>query len=146
VSKLLTVLYEVAEIRVCCQRVHDERFGLSPRRVLQAITGKVQEDAAEQCAELERLAERLGRARLALNAVDADDIAIRRGIEINDTLRSYVDALDQSINRLDRLCRHVNKVPAGAGADDSALRVAYDAALQHQKRLATRLNELISTL
>jgi hypothetical protein len=146
VSKLLTVLYEVAEIRVCCQRVHDERFGLSPRRVLQAITGKGPQGAAEQCAELEHLADRLRRARVALHGVTAEDIAIRRGTEINDTLRRYVDALEELIDRLAQLYQHVDREPAGTVADDTALRAAYDAALQHQKRLAGHLNELVSTL
>jgi small-conductance mechanosensitive channel len=146
-SKLLTVLYEVAEIRAGCQRVHDERFGLSARSVLRAITGRPSGTPAAQCAELRHLAERLEQARERLDELEAEDLAIRSGHEINATLRDYVSALARSLSDLEQLCRHEHAVPAAPAGDDSApLKVAYDDALQQQKRLATRLNALISGL
>lgn len=146
-SKLLSVLYEVAEIRAGCQRVHDERFGLSPRSVLRALSGKPPGQSAAQCVELRRLGERLDEAVGRLDELDADDLAVRRGQEINETLRAYAGALTVSLEGLERLCRQEHVMPAAPAGDDSTpLKVVYDDALQQQKRLAARLNALISTL
>jgi hypothetical protein len=146
-SKLLTVLYEVAEIRVGCQRIHDERFGLSPRSVLHALAGRPRDAVAAQCAELRRLTNRLHEVQRRLDELDAEDLAIRRGHEIDATLRDYVAALDRSLGGLERLCRHGHAAPAAPAGDDSVpLKVVYDDALQQQKRLAVRLNALIATL
>lgn len=146
-SKLLTVLYEVAEIRSSCQLVHDERFGLSPRSVLRAIAGRSPGESAAQCAELRRLSERLEDARGRLDELDAEDLAVRRGQEIHETLRAYASALAVSLDGLEQLCRYEHATPAAPAGDDSApLKVVYDDALQQQKRLAARLNALISSL
>lgn len=145
-SQLLSVLYEVAEIRSGCQRVHDERFGLSPRRIMRVITRRPLEPAV-QCAELAQLKQRLEHADRRLQHLDAEDLSIRRGAEIQATLRAYVDALRASLSGLERLCRHEHAKPTLPAGDDSApLKVAYDDALQQQKRLAGRLNALIATL
>ncbi|NBD95983.1 MAG: hypothetical protein GVY11_05855 [Gammaproteobacteria bacterium] len=146
-SKLLALLYEVAEIRNRCQKVHDDRFGLSARAVLRALTGGTVLASTAQCAELERLRERLAQARQRLDALDDEDLAVRRGEEISVTLREYASALERSLRGLEQLCRHARARPAAPAGDDSVpLRVAYDDALQQQKRLAGRLNTLIASL
>lgn len=146
-SKLLAILYDVADIRTGCQQVHDERFGLSLRRVLGALGGGATGTSAAQCARLQRLRERLLRARQELDALDKEDLAVRRGQEICDTLREYAEALDRSLGGLEQLCRHERALPSAPAGDDAApLKVLYDDALQHQKRLAIRLNALISSL
>jgi small-conductance mechanosensitive channel len=146
-SKLLAILYDVADIRTGCQQVHDERFGLSLRRVLGALRGGARANSAAQCARLQRLRERLEEARRSLDALDDEDLSVRRGLEIRDTLREYATALARSLTGLEQLCRHERALPvAPAGDDTAAIKVLYDDAIQHQKRLAVRLNALISSL
>jgi hypothetical protein len=143
-SKLLSVLYEVAEIRAGCRRVHDERFGLSPRTVLRALSGRASDASASQCAELRHLSARLEQARTRLEQLDAEDLAIRQGDEINQTLCDYVEVLSRSLANLEALCAQALVEPAGH--DLVQLKVAYDDVLQQQKRLAARLNALIERL
>lgn len=146
-SNLLSVLYEVAEIRAGCRRVHDERFGLSPRTVLRVLSGRASGASASQCAELQHLRARLEQARTRLEHLDAEDLAIRQGEEINQTLCEYVEVLARSLATLEALCGHDSAQPAAsAGGDLVRLKVAYDDALQQQKRLAARLNALIERL
>jgi small-conductance mechanosensitive channel len=146
-SKLLAVLYEVAEVRAGCQHVHDERFGISPRSIVKAMLGRPPGTSAAQCEELERLRTRLEQGTRRLDALDAEDLAIRCGHEIHEALRDYVQALDRSLIALEQLCRHEQTRPAAPAGDDSApLKVVYDDALQQQKRLAARLNALIAGL
>jgi hypothetical protein len=146
-SKLLALLYEVAEIRNGCQKVHDDRFGLSARSVLRALTGGTVRASAAQCAELQRLRERLAKARQGLDTLNDEDLAVRRGEEISGTLSEYASTLERSLSGLEQLCRHDDSRPAAPAGDDSVpLRVAYDDALQQQKRLAARLNTLIASL
>lgn len=146
-SKLLTVLYEVADIRAACQRVHEERFGLSPRRILNLIAGRPAGTATAQCTELRYLARRLEVAQQRLDDLEAEDLEIRRGREIDETLRLYIAALGRSVAGLEQLCRYQRAAAVAPAGDDAApLKVAYDDALQQQKRLAVRLNALIISL
>jgi len=146
-SKLLTVLYEVAEIRAGCQRVHDDRFGLSPRNVLRAIVGRQPVVSSANGAELRRLQEQLTEARLQLDELTAEDLAIRSGHEINAVLRDYIETLGHALEALEGLCGQEARNPSLPGGDDSApLKIVYDDALQHQKQLAGRLNALVAAL
>ncbi len=146
-SKLLAVLYEVAEIRAQCQQVHNDRFGLSLCGMLRALRGTQTERTAAQCAELERLRSRLERAAEQLDALDERDLAVRCGREISETLGEYIHALDRSVAGLEHLCSHPNPKPALPTGDDSVpFKVVYDDALQRQKQLAVRLNALIAGL
>ncbi|WP_295544390.1 hypothetical protein [uncultured Thiohalocapsa sp.] len=79
--------------------------------------------------------------------MDEEDLDVRRGDEISGTLREYASTLECSLTGLEQLCRHDHARPAAPAGDDSVpLRIAYDDALQQQKRLAARLNTLIASL
>jgi hypothetical protein len=150
-SKLLKVLYEVAEIRCRYHRIHETVFGFSPRRLLRTLhrNSPTDERAADE-RELERILERLHASREDLAALSAEDISIRRGREIQASLAAYVDALAESGEKLRELC--VLQQPTDAHEDAeyhnalNTLKVAYDDAVQYHKRLARHLNELIATL
>ena len=148
-SKLLKTLYDVAEIRCGYNRVHEEMFGFSARRLLQSMHPPVSNRSANWANELEQLTSRLAMARQELIQLDQADLAIRGGREIQGTLIAYIDALTESNVRLRALCddRHGDDNASAAAKNKlrTELKIAYDDAVQYHKGLGAQLNKLIST-
>jgi hypothetical protein len=149
-SKLLKVLYEVAEIRCRYHRTHEAVFGFSPRRLLRTLHRSPTNERAAEERELDRILERLHGSREDLAALGPEDLSIRRGREIQASLVAYVDALAASGGKLRELCELQQRT--GANEDPlyhnelNTLKVAYDDAVQYHRRLGRHLNELIATL
>lgn len=146
-SRLFTLLYEVAGVRAQYLGVHDELFGVSARKLVRAFRRAGPGDRAAQHQLLERLLERLDATRKELVTLNNTETAIRRGAEIRDALEAYVAALAETIGIM-------RKILAAKEQDDGPddpnewrlrdLRVAYDDAMQYHKRMGAALNKLIS--
>jgi hypothetical protein len=149
-SSLLKLLYDVAEIRCRFHSIHEEAVGFSARRFLRSIHRTASEAPEDREAELERLLRLLEAAHEDLNMLGEQDLSIRRGREIRDALISYVEALTKSSTSLKAICEHSRLDPGvnaiGNRDELTALKVSYDDAVQYQKRLGKRLNELIESL
>jgi hypothetical protein len=149
-SRLLKMLYDVAEIRCRYHRVHEEVVGFSARRFLRSINPAASDATKARKAELDRLLLRLEAAREDLHRLGEHDLSVRRGREIRDALTHYVEALAKSSASLKELCEYSKPetdAPDVGNRDQlTALKVAYDDAVQYQKRLGKRLNELIESL
>ncbi len=144
-SQLIRILYEVSRLRDHYEGVHRTLCGLSPQRLIAVLHGK----PAQQQAQLENLREirqQLHRAQGELGGMSGEEIArVRRGREIHPALANYVAALLESTDRLEILCRLELSTGEGAAPRDQA-KIAYDDAVQHHRRLASRLNQLIRIL
>lgn len=149
-SKLLKVLYDVAEIRCRYHGIHEAVFGFSPRKLLRTLNRPVEGDQQAEAQELDRLLSRLYSAGTDLESLSEEDLSVRRGHEIRRALLDYVEALTESSNRLKALCelpqRAEDRANAEFGNRQAALKVVYDDAMQYHRRLGARLNQLISTL
>jgi len=108
-SKLFKVLYDIADIRCRYQRIHEEVFGFSARRILKSLQGAASGTSSAQSVELDRLLSRLDAAQQDLDHLGEEDLSIRRGGEIQSALMAYARALSQSnVGRL-RRCRAVSE-------------------------------------
>jgi hypothetical protein len=146
-SRLFTLLYEVAGVRAQYLGVHEELFGVSARKLVRAFRRTGPKDSATQHQLLERLSERLDATRNELGTLSNTQTAIRRGAEIRDALDAYVSALAETIGIMRQI------LAAKDHGDDPEdpnewrlrdLRVAYDDSMQYHKRLGAALNKLIS--
>jgi len=149
-SSLLKLLYDVAEIRCRFHSVHEEVVGFSARRFLRSIHRATSDARGARHAELDRLLLRLEAAREELQRLEEQDLSIRRGREIRNALVDYVEALAKSSMSLKAICEHSRLDPDDTADGNhnqlAALKVSYDDAVQYQKRLGKRLNELIESL
>jgi Mg2+ and Co2+ transporter CorA len=147
-SKLFKVLYDIADIRCRYQRIHEEVFGFSARRILKSLQGAASGTSSARSVELDRLLSRLDAAQQDLDHLGEEDLSIRRGGEIQSALMAYARALSQSNASLKAFCEFRQSIKGSEEDHErlNTLKVAYDDAVQYQKRLGRRLNELISSL
>lgn len=149
-SKLVKIVYDVAQIRGCYLRVHEEIFQLSTR-ILVRVLNRGKPDARDrEAAAIDQLVQRLENAQSELEDLDESDLSVRRGGEIRTALADYVIALTESVQFL----RSISELLQQRDTKDQrydpdhlqGLKVNYDDALQHHKRLGARLNALIAAL
>ncbi len=145
-SNLVKLLYDMAALKGDYQQLHDELFGLSPRRLLFLLRPKARQGVEGRIGLLIGRLEALGED---MRRLTPEDLAIRRGQELRQALESFAQALGETLRQLEML--HVAEASAvtTAGPVLTSGRgplAAYDDALQHQRQLGARLNELIVDL
>jgi len=149
-SKLVKVVCDVAQIRGRHLQVHDEIFHLSAREMMRFLSRGKPDAESRGAAELDLLLQRLGTAQSELGELDESDLSIRRGGEIQAALADYVTALTESVQLLRSISEHSWRRATKNEHYDPGhlqqLKVNYDDALQHHKRLGVRLNALIAAL
>ena len=150
-SKLVKAVYDVARIRGRYLRVHDAIFHLSARKLVRVLNlGRPKDAHGSGTTELEQLLQRLQIAQTELENLDESDLSVRRGREIQTELADYVSALTESVQILKSISEHLRQRDTKSELYDperlQGLKVDYDDAMQHHKRLGARLNTLIATL
>lgn len=149
-SKLVKVVYEVAGVRGRYLRVHDKIFQLSARKLVRALNPGRPDADASGTTELGQLLQQLQAAQTELEDLDESDLLVRRGREIQTELADYVLALTESVRILKSIYELLQQRETTNKLYDSGrlqgLKVDYDDAMQHHKRLGARLNTLIATL
>lgn len=149
-SKLVKVVYDVAGIRGRYARVHGETFHLSARKLVRVLNLGTPDAHGSGATELGQLLQRLQAAQTELVDLDEGDLSVRRGREIQTELAGYVLALTESVRILRSISELLQQRDTKNKTYDSgrlqSLKVDYDDAMQHHKRLGTRLNTLIATL
>ena len=143
-SQLIRILYEVSQLRNRYEGAHRNLCGLSPQRLIAVLHGKQAQQA--QLENLREIRQQLRHKQGELERLDAEEIArVRRGREIRPALSDYISALLASMDRLEILCRLA--LDAGeAETSRGQAKIAYDDAVQHHRRLASQLNQLIRIL
>lgn len=149
-SKLVKVVCDVASVRGRYLRVHDEIFHLSARKLVRVFNLARPDAQGSGTAELELLLQRLRIAQTELEDLDENDLSVRQGKDIKTELADYVIALTESVQILRSISELMRQQAAKNQLYDhgrlQALKVDYDDAMQHHKRLGARLNALIATL
>lgn len=149
-SKLVKVVYDVAGVRGRYLRVHDETFHLSARKLVRILHIGRRDTHGGGMTELDLLLQRLRNAQSELDNLDESDLSVRRGPEIRSELEGYVTALIESVELLRSISELLRQRETKDRLYDSGrlqhLKVNYDDAMQHHKRLGARLNALIATL
>jgi hypothetical protein len=152
-SQLIDLTYAVSPLRSRFVEVHQEVFGLSLARVGSLFRKDDDKQWASREAELDRLLSELSKIREQAIQLPPADLPKRAGIEIRKALLNYTGALAESIHKLRDICQHHRADMPGihpqARDNETASRadrIAYDDALQYQRHLGSRLNELLSTI
>jgi hypothetical protein len=143
-SNLVKLLYDMAALKADYQRLHDEIFGLSARRLLFLLRPKARRGVEDR---INLLISRLDALGEDMRGLTAEDLAIRRGQELRQALEVFAQALGETLRQLEalRLARTPSATVAGPTTGRGPL-ATYDDALQHQRQLGARLNELIVDL
>ncbi|NCA88638.1 MAG: hypothetical protein EOM92_06890 [Gammaproteobacteria bacterium] len=143
-SNLVKLLYDMAALKADYQRLHDEIFGLSARRLLFLLRPKARRGVEDR---INLLISRLDALGEDMRGLTAEDLAIRRGQELRQALEVFAQALGETLRQLEalRLARTPSATAAAPTTGRSPL-ATYDDALQHQRQLGARLNELIVDL
>lgn len=145
-SNLVKLLYDMAALKADYQRLHDDLFGLSARRLLFLLRAKARQGVEGRISLLIGRLDDLGKD---MQHLTTEDLAIRRGQELRQALEAFAQALGKTLRQMEALClarataTAVEGRPTGGGRSPLA---AYDDALQHQRQLGARLNELIVDL
>ena len=143
-SNLVKLLYDMAALKADYQQVHDELFGLSTRRLLFLLRPGARQTVA---GRVNLLISRLDGLRADMRRLTAEDLAIRRGQELRLALEDFSLALGETLSQLEAL--RLARATSGPGPTRATVRpplAAYDDALQHQRQLGARLNDLIVDL
>lgn len=149
-SKLVKIVYDVAGIHGRYRCVHNEIFHLSARKLVRFLNPDLRDLYTSQASVLDGLLQQLNQTQSELEDLAASDLSIRRGIEIQSELADYVVALVESIKILKSISelmkQRATKEKIYSAESLQSLKVAYDDAMQHHKRLGAHLNALIATL
>ncbi len=147
-SDLLKIVYDVAAVRGDYLRLHRRLLNISASRLFHKLARRSGTGLPGQ-QDLDALTHRLEHALDELTQLKEEDLAIRRGSEIQRTLRAYTQALSESLAALSRLLEMQQSPPHDDGsqspAHSQAIKVAYDDAVQYHNRLGSRLNNLLTT-
>ncbi len=143
-SNLIKLLHETASLRAEYQRLHQDLTGLSVRRLLFLVWSGARQQVD---ARFQQLFQRLGEVREEMGRLAPDDLAIRRGEELCQALKDFHQAFDETLGQLEILHRaqasQATRIP---GKDSHSLLAPYDDALQHQRRMGARINDLLADL
>lgn len=143
-SNLVKILYDMASLRTEYQRLHQDLFGFSLRRLLFMVRPGARKGVDARIHELTKRLEELGEDMCHLTA---DDLVIRRGEEIEVALKNFSLAFTETLRQLDLLRQAEAPRWARAQGEEGRLQLAaYDDAIQHQRRMGARLNDLIAEL
>jgi len=143
-SNLIKLLHDMASLRAQYQRLHQDLLGLSVRRLLIQVRPNAHQEIK---ARFQHLFQRLGELQEEMDLLTPDDLTIRRGEDLYQALSSFHQALDETLKRLELIHEaRSSQAKGGAGKISQGLLVAYDDALQHQRRLGARINDLLADL
>jgi hypothetical protein len=143
-SNLVKLLYDMAALKSEYQRLHDELFGLSTRRLLFLLRPGARQGVQ---GRINLLLGRLAGLEEDLRHLTAEDLAIRRGQDLRQALEEFAQALAETLRQLEALrLTRAKPVDESNSASGRTPLAAYDDALQHQRQLGARLNELIVDL
>ena len=163
-SKLVKLLYDMASLRAEYQRLHQDLFGLSRRRLLYLLRPKAGQAEVARIGQLNQRLQDLGEE---MRQLKPEDLSIRRGEELREALDNFRLAFAETLSQLDRLGQARFGPPPGpppapppgsspgpssgpsaeeSGAHGRGILAAYDDALQHQRRMGARVNEIIAYL
>jgi hypothetical protein len=151
-SALLKLVYDTSVLRQRYTDVHQELFGISLGRFVRLGGQPVRPDYGTQVEKLGTLTEDLQDLRGQLARLEPGQLTQRAGRELRAALTEYIVALEDSVRKLRVICERSLQAQQGAAplkeysvGDYRRDRIAYDDAIQHHKRLATRLNQLLSS-
>ncbi len=143
-SNLVKSLYEMASLRTEYQRLHQDLFGFSVRKLMFMARPGARKGVN---ARIHQLTKRLQELDEDMSRLTADDLVIRRGEEIEVALKDFSLAFAETLRQLDLVRQAEAPRWAKAQGEESRLQLAaYDDAIQHQRRMGARLNELIADL
>ena len=143
-SNLIKLLHDMASLRAEYQRLHEDLLGLSVRRLLFLARPGARQGVD---ARFQHLFQRLGEVGEEMGRLTADDLAIRRGEDLFQALEDFRQAFGETLRQLDILRRAQASQAAGApGKDSRELLAPYDDALQYQRRMGARINDLLANL
>lgn len=147
-SKLVKVVHEAAVIRGQYLRAQDEVLGFTARRILRSIRGAKTDGNAAGRDDLERIAQRLSRTGAELAQLSEEDLAIRRGRQIQASLEEFLEAMAGSVDLLQEISRLMDRNLERLEDRNrlQALKIRYDDTGQHLRRIGAHLNKLISSL
>ncbi len=143
-SNLIKLLHDMASLRAQYQRLHQDLLGLSVRRLLILVRPNARQEIK---ARFQHLFQRQGELQEEMERLTPDDLAIRRGEDLYQALANFHQAFGETLKRLE-LIHEARSTQArrAAGKISQGLLVAYDDALQHQRRLGAHINDLRADL
>jgi phage shock protein A len=146
-ARVYDLAFDASRVRECYQQVHDRVFSL--RRTLLDLALGTAEDYAELSQKLSELRSRLTELKADVGALTSRDLTRRASTEVQDALLSYVDALGETVARLECICSRLDMeqqaLPGYTDYSASDMRqdkVDYDDALQEYRRQGMRLQQL----
>ncbi len=143
-SNLIKLLHDMASLRAQYQRLHQDLLGLSVRRLLVLVRPNARQEIK---ARFEHLFERQWEMQEEMERLTAEDLTIRRGEDLYQALANFHQALGETLKRLELIHEaRSSQAKGGAGKNSQELLIAYDDALQHQRRLGARINDLLADL
>jgi len=143
-SNLIKLLHDMASLRAQYQRLHQDLLGLSVRRLLILVRPNARQEIK---ARFQHLFQRQGELQEEMERLTPDDLAIRRGEDLYQALANFHQAFGETLKRLELIHEARSTQARGAaGKISQGLLVAYDDALQHQRRLGARINDLLADL
>ena len=143
-SNLIKLLHDTAALRAEYQRLHQDLLGLSMRRLLFLVRPGARQQVE---ARFQYLFQRLGELREEMGRLTPDDLAIRRGEELHQALLDFHQAFGETLGQLEMLRQaQAGQATSTTGKDRQSLLAPYDDALQHQRRMGARINDLLADL
>ncbi|MFZ1536067.1 MAG: hypothetical protein WAT23_01570 [Chromatiaceae bacterium] len=143
-SNLIKLLHDMASLRTEYQRLHQDLLGLSVRRLLFLARPGARQGVD---ARFQHLFQRQKELQAEMDQLTADDLAIRRGEELFQALTNFHQAFGETLKQLELLHQaQASQAAGGPGNSSHRLLAPYDDALQHQRRLGARINDLLADL
>lgn len=143
-SNLIKLLHDTAALRAEYQRLHQDLLSLSMRRLLFLVRPGARQQVD---ARFQHIFQRLGELREEMGRLTPDDLAIRRGEELHQALLDFHQAFGETLGQLERLRQaQAGQATSTPGKDRQSLLAPYDDALQHQRRMGARINDLLADL
>lgn len=153
-SHVLLLAQEISSIFNRYKKIHDEIF--SPKKAVKSpgLSGELKEiDFLAHEQELGLLRKEIGDIQSTLARISSADFKKMSGEGLRDALLRYTEALWDTVNKLQMICRNLRLENKGAGRYmdySTALfgkdRLTYDDSIQQYKRWGARLNEMFANL
>ncbi len=149
-SLLLELVHNTSVVYNRYLQLHDDMFRMSVRKVVEAMVPGRGVNYRAHDQELESLCSKLLLTDEALAKLSKEDLVMRHGLEIKSRLSEYIQALVESIRRLQVICRgktdqRINEAGEQSVADLQDSMVSYDDAVQYHKQLGAVLTRLLET-
>lgn len=150
-SNVVKLAQEITKALTRYKRIHDQIFSLRKAVLMPNLYKGFDYLAHEQ--ELISLRNEIGKIQVAIAQLESTDLTKRAGEEVRGALLRYTEALWDTVNKLQVICRNLRLEDEGVqeftGYSTSYLRddrVTYDDAIQHYRRWGVRLNGMFSNL